>query len=55
MNYPDKIELILTYKHSPDDNEIFTERVDADRVVEYYRLVHVPAFAPNIVYGDIIS
>ena len=55
MNYPDKIELVLTYKHNPEDKEIFTERVDAERVGEYYRLVHVPAFAPNIAYGDIVK
>jgi len=54
MNYPNKIELILTYKHEPDDVEIFTEKVDAEKVGEYYRLVHVPAFAPNIAYGDIV-
>ena len=55
MNYPDKIELVLTYKHDPEDTEIFTERVDAKRVGEYYRLIHVPAFAPNIAYGDIVK
>jgi hypothetical protein len=55
MNYPDKIELILTYRHDLDDAEIFTERVDAEKVGEYYRLVHVPAFAPNIAYGDIVK
>ena len=55
MNYPDKIELVLTYKHDPEDTEIFTEKVDAEKVGEYYRLVHVPAFAPNIAYGDIVK
>lgn len=55
MNYPDKIELVLTYKYDPDDTEIFTERVDAERVGNYYRLMHVPAFAPNIAYGDIVT
>lgn len=55
MNYPDKIELVLTYKYDPDDTEIFTEKVDAEKVGEYYRLVHVPAFAPNIAYGDIVK
>ena len=55
MNYPDKIELILTYKHDPSDKEIFTEIVDAEKVGEYYKLVHVPAFAPNIAYGDIVK
>jgi hypothetical protein len=55
MNFPDKIELILTFKRDPDDTEIFTERVDAERVGEYYKLVHVPAFAPNIAYGDIVK
>jgi hypothetical protein len=55
MKFPDKIELVLTYKHDPDDLEIFTERVDAEKVGEYYRLVHVPAFAPNIAYGDIVK
>ena len=55
MNFPDKIELILTYKHDPADTEIFTEKVDAEKVGEYYRLVHVPAFAPNIAYGDIVK
>ena len=55
MNYPDKIELVLTYKHSPDDTEIFTEKVDAEKIGEYYKLVNVPAFAPNISYGDIVK
>lgn len=55
MNYPDKIELVLTYKHNPDDSEFFTEKVDAEKVGEYYRLLHVPAFAPNIAFGDIVK
>ncbi|MDO6429787.1 DUF4265 domain-containing protein [Flavitalea sp. BT771] len=55
MNYPDKIELVLTYKHDPDDTDIFTEKVKAERVGEYYKLVQVPAFAPNIAYGDIVK
>lgn len=55
MDYPDKIELVLTYKHDPDDTEIFTEKVDAERVGAYYRLTHVPAFARNIAYGDIVK
>ena len=55
MNYPDKIELVLTYKHDPDDTEIFTEKVNAEKVGKYYRLMHVPAFAPNIAHGDIVK
>lgn len=55
MIYSDKIELILTYKHDPEDNEIFTERVDAVKIGDYYKLAHVPAFAPNIAYGDIVK
>ncbi len=55
MNYPDKIELVLTYKHHPNDTEIFTEKVDAVKAGEYYKLVHTPAFAPNIAYGDIVK
>lgn len=55
MNFPDKIELVLTYKHDHDDTEIFTEKVDAEKVGENYRLLHVPAFAPNIAYGDIVK
>jgi len=55
MNYPDKIELVLTYKHDSEDTEIFTEKIDAEKVGEYYRLLHVPAFAPNIAYGDIVK
>jgi hypothetical protein len=55
MDYPDRIELVLTFKHDPKDNEIFTEKVDAVRVGDYYKLVHVPAFAPNIAYGDIVK
>ena len=55
MNYPDRIELVLTYKHDPDDTEIFTEKVEAVKEGEYYKLVHVPAFAPNIAYGDIVK
>ena len=55
MNYPDRIALVLTYKHDPEDIEIFTEKVDAVKVGGYYKLVHVPAFAPNISYGDIVK
>ena len=55
MDYPDRIQLILTYKHDPEDTEIFTEKVDAVKMGEYYRLVHVPAFAPNIAYGDVVK
>ena len=55
MNYPDKIELILTYKHDPDDSEIFTERVSAERSGDFYKLIHVPAFAQNIAYGDLVK
>jgi len=55
MNHPNIIQLVLVYKHDPEDTEIFSERVDAERVGEYYRLIHVPAFAPNIAYGDIIK
>ncbi|WP_276482373.1 DUF4265 domain-containing protein [Paraflavitalea pollutisoli] len=55
MNYPDRIVLVLTYKHDPADEEIFTEKVDAEKVGDYYRLVHVPAFAPNIAYGDVVK
>lgn len=54
MNYPDRIELVLTYKHDPEETEIFTEKVDAVRSGAYYKLVDVPAFAPNIAYGDIV-
>ena len=55
MDYPEKIELVLTYKHDPEDTEIFTERVDAEKEGDHYRLIHVPAFAPNIAYGDIVK
>ena len=55
MNYPDRIELVLTYKHDSEDSEIFTEKVDAVKVGDYYKLAHVPAFAPNIAYGDIVK
>ncbi len=55
MNNPDKIQLVLVYKHDPEDTEIFSERVDAEKNGDYYRLVHVPAFAPNIAYGDIVK
>lgn len=55
MNNPDKIQLVLTYRHDPNDTEIFTEKVDAEKIGDYYRLVHVPAFAPNIAYGDIVK
>jgi hypothetical protein len=55
MNYPDRIELVLTYKHDPKDTEIFTEKVDAVKAGAYYKLVDVPAFAPNIAYGDIVK
>jgi len=55
MNYPYKIKLVLTYKHDPNETEIFTERVDAEKDGEYYRLVQAPEFAPNIAYGDIVK
>ena len=55
MNYPDRIELVLTYKHDAEDAEIFTERVEAEKFGDYYKLVHIPAFAPNLAYGDIVK
>jgi hypothetical protein len=55
MDYPDRIELVLTYRHDPEDTDIFTEKVDAVKIGKYYKLVHVPAFAPNIAYGDVIK
>lgn len=55
MKFPEKIELILTYKYNPDDTEIFTEKVDAVKAGEYYKLIQVPLFAPNIAYGDIVK
>lgn len=55
MNYPNKIELILTYRHNLEDTEIFTEKVDAVKTGDYYKLIHVPAFAHNIAYGDIVE
>ena len=55
MTYPDKIEIILTYKHDTGDSEIFTERVAAIKIKEHYKLVHVPAFAHNLAYGDIVQ
>ncbi|MBT2557176.1 DUF4265 domain-containing protein [Hymenobacter sp. ISL-91] len=55
MNCPERIELILTYKHDSGGAEIFTEKVDAVKIGDYYKLVHIPAFAPNIAYGDIVK
>jgi hypothetical protein len=55
MNYPDIIQLVLTYKHDHEDVEIFTERVDAEKCGDYYKLITVPAFAKNIAYGDIVK
>jgi hypothetical protein len=55
MNYPEKIELVLTYRHDADDPELFTERVEAERCGDFYKLIHVPAFAKNIAYGDIVK
>lgn len=55
MNYPNRIQIVLTYKHDSKDEEIFTERVDAEQIGEHYRLVYVPAFAKNIAYGDIVK
>ncbi len=55
MNFPDKITLVLTYRYDPEDADIFTEKLAAEKVGEYYKLVHVPAFAPNIAYGDIVK
>ena len=46
---------MASLKHDPKDTEIFTERVDALKMGDYYKLVHVPAFAPNIAYGDIVK
>jgi len=54
MDYPDRIQIVLTYKHDYKDTEIFTERVDAEKYGDYYKLVHAPAFAKNIAYGDIV-
>lgn len=55
MDSPEKIQLVLVYRHEPGDEEIFSERVDAVKTGDYYKLVHVPAFAPNIAYGDIVK
>lgn len=55
MDYPGRIQLILTYRHDAEDTEIFTEKVDAIKAGDYYKLVHGPAFAPNIAYGDIVK
>ncbi|WP_400190580.1 DUF4265 domain-containing protein [Hymenobacter sp. B81] len=55
MNYPDNIPVVLTYKHDPEDEEIFTERVIAERVGDYYRVILIPAFAKNLAYGDLIA
>jgi len=55
MDYPDTIQLVLTYKHDHEDAEIFTERVSAEKCGDYYKLIHVPAFAKNIAYGDIVK
>jgi hypothetical protein len=54
MNYPDGIELVLTYNHDSDDTEPFTERVDAEKFGYYY--ISTPfAFAQNLAYGDILK
>ncbi len=50
-----KITIVLTYKHNPEDSEIFAEKVDTEKQGVFYRLLHVPAFAPNIAYGDIVK
>ena len=55
MNFPERIELTLTYKHDQDDNEIFPEKVNAIKVGEFYKIIQVPAFAPNIAFGDIVK
>lgn len=55
MSYPDRIELVLTYRYDPEDTEIFTEKIEAVKTGEYYRLTQVPVFAPNIAYGDIVK
>lgn len=57
MTYPDEIKLTLVYKHDDEDgdDEIFTEKVAAEKFGDYYKLVHVPAFACNIAYGDIVA
>jgi len=45
--------LLSSNGSGPKDTEIFTEKVNAEKVGEYYKLVHVPAFASNIAYGDL--
>lgn len=41
MNYPEKIQLVLTYQHDLEDEEIFTEKVDAIKAGDYFKIVHV--------------
>ena len=55
MGFPDKIYIVLTYKHDPSDAEFFTEQVGAVRHGDYYRLIHVPAFARNLAVDDIVK
>ena len=55
MNYPDKIDLILTYKNNREDVDFFEEIVYAVRVDTYYQVINVPAFAPNLAFGDIVD
>ena len=54
MNYPDRIELVLTDNHDSEDTEPFTERADAEKFGDYY--ISTPfAFAQNLAYGDILK
>jgi hypothetical protein len=54
MNFPNEIDIILTYKNDPEHSEILTEKVGAVKHGDFYRLIHVPAFAPNLAVGDIV-
>ena len=55
MELPNEIDIVLVYKYDQGDTELFTERVSAVRDGDFYRLIHIPAFAPNLAIGDVVK
>jgi hypothetical protein len=55
MIFPEEIEIVLTYRHEEEDENIFTENVGAVKDGEFYRLIHIPAFAVNLAIGDLVK
>ena len=55
METPIDIELTLVYKIDEDESDLFTEKVYAKKVNDFYQIQSIPAFAKNIAYGDIVK